>query len=172
MSTFEPTLFLLLMLGGLFLDLGVAVAAPRLYWNTWLPVFRRFLGQQHDLSFEDLSRMVKANPGWTIRWIATDQQVFRIGFRERLFGISSLYTPLMHGELVDSSYQLFLVSRLNWFPIGFSVVFVAMAIEFRAPDFLAALGLIVGILFFVQRYRFTKFGNRCLEAARRDGADA
>jgi hypothetical protein len=167
MAVSQPALYGAIILLGLFLDLGVSVAAPRFYWNSSIPIFRRSLGKWWEFSFESLSGLKENNRGWTLRWIAAHDDAFRIAFRERLFGLSSFYTPIMHGELTTSGDEALLIGRLNWYPIGFAVVFAAMAIEFRAPDFIVALVVGSFLLFLLQRYRFARFASRCLEVTKR-----
>jgi len=165
MSNAEPAIYFAAIVAGMVLDLLASVAAPRFYWNTTFPVLKRSYKSLGKLSFDSLAAIKEENRGWTVRWLANENQEFRIGFRERFWGLTSFYTPILHGELVSSPGKLVLVGRIGWFHILFSVVFLRIAWEFRAPEFFVALVAITAILVFIQRVRFENFARRCQSLA-------
>jgi hypothetical protein len=166
MNSLVPVLLFLAVAVGLFLDLGVAVAFPRFYWRTSIPVLVRTLTLPCQPSFECLADVKSNNRLWTIRWLGGPNNLFRIGFRERAFGLATLYTPLIHGEVRSTQNgDLALIGRLNWYPIGFSIGFAAFSVSQHHFDLLIGVIPVLGGLFLLQRYRFGRLAERVVETA-------
>jgi hypothetical protein len=144
---------------GMGMDLLVAVAFPRFYFMSSVPLFSFLVPTTETPSFESLISIRNSNRRWSSLWIASSEERFRIGFRERLLSVP--YTPVVHGQMtVKEPGVLRTHSRLNWLTITFVAWFAYFAVSVNRPGSVAFAVLVITIVFLDQRSRYRKLATQ------------
>lgn len=153
------------MLAVVVAEIVLSAKWNRAYFTVGVPIFQRRIARVEGLAnvtFEDLQRSAATVAAAPLVFHRLDPNL--IAFREKPFGGTMHYAPLMRGVIrhKDGEASVVLQGLMNWSFVALTLVFViALGKDFRhiVPYFAAAFG----VLYLIQGVRF----NRVAKALRR-----
>jgi hypothetical protein len=147
-----------IVIGVAIVDFVLAARWSDFYFTVGLPIFWRRIerpGGIADLSLEELGKRSATVAGTPLLFRLLTPDL--IAFREKLFGGSMHYTPIMHGVIRHQREEgvVEVAGFVNWFVIVAMIVLIVMLrrdVIAMLPYFFAAFG----VVYFIQAVRFNR----------------
>ena len=168
-------MFIVLVVSGL-VEAVLSGAWNKMYFTSGIPLFVMRIPVELRHSTIPSVRQLEARfySSWASSLVFKEIVLHTYGFREKYFEFRLVgYSPVMHGILVfdHNSNEVVVKGFLNWFTLSFSLIWLSGVVVSSFSSFpLIGLGfilffaLLMGLLYSIQYYRFSKVAAFAAEA--------
>lgn len=143
-------------------DALLVVKWNRTYFTVGIPIFMRRIERPEgiaEMSLDELETSSRTAAGAPLLFHRFAPGL--IAFRDKVFGGTMHYIPIMHGVIRHDSTEgvVRVVGLLNWFVIAYIVSFAALLGK-AVVDLLPVALTVLGVIYFIQAVRYSRVAKK------------
>lgn len=143
-------------------DIVLTIRWNRTYYTFGIPAFMRRIEKPEGLAgvaLDELETSSKTAAGAPLAFHRFAPDI--IAFRDRVFGGTMHYIPIMHGVIRYDPAEgvVRVVGLLNWFTIAYVVSFAAM-LGRKFSELLPTVLIVFGVIYFIQAVRYNRVAKK------------